>query len=158
MEMVTIPLYPVPKPRVVISRSYSGTVYAGTELTLTAAISPTSTNGVDVGVAVEVTWTRGNDVIGNSSNTAVSAVSGSDSIYTASLSFSPITTANGGAITATVRISPTSPSPYIQTSTASYSDMLAVQGMYVVYCAVNSLFLFLILSPASSECDCIGSE
>ena len=133
-------------------------MYAGTELTLTAAISPTSTNGVDVGVAVEVTWTRGNDVIGNSSNTAVSAVSGSDSIYTASLSFSPITTANGGAITATVRISPTSPSPYIQTSTASYSDMLAVQGMYVVYCAVNSLFLFLILSPASSECDCIGSE
>ena len=81
---------------IVIRRSHNDTVYIGTQLTLTAHISLSDVNSVDV------TWTRGNDVIANDSHTIVSVVSGSGSSYMSSLSLSPVTSYDGGPITATV--------------------------------------------------------
>ena len=81
---------------IVIRRSHNDTVYIGTQLTLTAHISLSDVNSVDV------TWTRGNDVIANDSHTIVSVVSGSGSSYMSYLSLSPVTSYDGGPITATV--------------------------------------------------------
>ena len=82
---------------IVIRRSHNDTVYIGTQLTLTAHISLSDVNSVDV------TWTRGNDVIANDSHTIVSVVSASGSTsYMSSLSLSPVTSYDGGPITATV--------------------------------------------------------
>ena len=104
---------------VVISRSHNDTVYIGTQLTLTAHISLGGVNSVDV------TWTRGNDVIVNESHTIVSVVSGSGSSYMSSLSFSPITSCDGGPITATVTATVTATSLAVN---ASDTHILRVTG------------------------------
>ena len=103
-----------------ISRSHNDTVYIGTQLTLTSHIS---VSGVDDIISVEISWTRGNDVIVNDSHTTVSAVSGNSSRYSASLSFSPVTTADGGPMIVIVTI--TSP---LQNVTIFDTHILKVTG------------------------------
>ena len=103
-----------------ISRSHNDTVYIGTQLTLTSHIS---VSGVDDIISVEISWTRGNDVIVNDFHTTVSGVSGNSSRYSASLSFSPVTTADGGPIIVIVTI--TSP---LQNVTISETYILKVTG------------------------------
>ena len=105
---------------IVIRRSHNDTVYIGTQLTLTAHISLSDVNSVDV------TWTRGNDVIANDSHTIVSVVSASGSTtYMSSLSLSPVTSYDGGPITATVTATVTATSLVV---TASDTHILMVSG------------------------------
>ena len=108
---------------IVIRRSHNDTVYIGTQLTLTAHISLSDVNSVDV------TWTRGNDVIANDSHTIVSVVSGSGSSYMSSLSLSPVTSYDGGPITATVTATVTATSPVV---TASDTHILMVTGTVAI--------------------------
>ena len=83
-----------------------------------------SVSGVDDNIiSVKISWTRGNDVIVNDSHTTVSGVSGNSSRYSASLSFSPVTTADGGPIIVIVTI--TSP---LQNVTISDTHILEVTG------------------------------
>ena len=103
-----------------ISRSHNDTVYIGTQLTLTSHISA---GGVDDIISVEISWTRGNDVIVNDSHTTVSGVSGNSSRYSASLSFSPVTTADGGPIIVIVTIT-----NLLRTVTISDTHILEVTG------------------------------
>ena len=77
-------------------------MYAGTKFTLSVDISLRS---VTVNTTLNVTWSRGNDVIANDSRTTVSDVSGSGDSYTASLTYSPITTSDSSTITATIFLS-----------------------------------------------------
>ena len=112
---------------VVIRRSHNHTVYIGTQLSLTSHIS--LSDGVNEVSSVDITWTRGNDIIVNNSHTVVSVVSGSGSSYTSSLSFSPVTSSDGGPITATVTVVASS----TRTVTTSDTHILMVTGMYSNY-------------------------
>ena len=127
--MLTPFFFTVPKPLVVLSRSHTGTVYVGTQLTLTAHISLSDVSGRNI--SVDINWSRDGDVILNNSHTTVSVVGGSGTSYTAWLSLSPVTTADSGSITATVTVSPTTPSPYILSSaTTSVTDnFLQIAGI-----------------------------
>ena len=111
-----------------ITRSHSGSVYAGTELILSADISYSELQqrAVDVDISLDVRWTRDNDVI--TSDSAVTAVGNN---YTASLSYSPIATSDSGQISVTVR--PSHDSLYMQSVTASESTQLDVEGMRYDY-------------------------
>ena len=122
--------FAVPQPTVVITRSRSGTVYAGTEFTLTASITFTDDDvrAVDVDIALDISWTRGSNVIISDTRITVSGVSGSDTSYTASLTFSPITTDDTGSYTASVTVRPTTASQYIQTVTVTDTEIVAVEG------------------------------
>ena len=82
-------------------RSHTDTVYAGTKFTLSVDISLRS---MRVKATLNVTWSRGNDVIVNDTRIAVSAVSGSGGNYTASHTYSPITISDSGRITATISL------------------------------------------------------
>ena len=121
----------VPQPTVVITRSRSGIVYAGTEFTLTASITFTDDDvrAVDVDLTLDISWTRGSDVIISDTRITVSGVSGSDTSYTASLTFSPITTDDTGSYTASVTVRPMTLSQYIQTVTVTDTKMVTVMGM-----------------------------
>ena len=88
----------------------SGSIYAGTEFVLTADIFLSGVNG---DISLDITWSRGNDVIENDNHTTVSAVSGSGDSYTASVIYSPITISDSGNITANVSISDESMNTYI---------------------------------------------
>ena len=116
------------QPDMAIGRSYSDTVHAGTEFTLTSNISFTDVSGVDVEISLDARWTRGSDVIVNDTHTTVSGVSGSGTSYTASLSFSSITTSDSGQYTATVTVRPTTTSQYVETVTANDSTWVTVEG------------------------------
>ena len=121
----------VPQPTVVIMRSRSGIVYAGTEFILTASITFTDDDvrGVDVDLTLDISWTRGSDVIISDTRITVSDVSGSDTSYTASLTFSPITTDDTASYTASVTVRPTTASQYIQKAMAFKTGMVDVMGM-----------------------------
>ena len=113
-----------------ITRSRSGPVYAGTEFVLTADIS---LNGVHVN-RLNITWNKGNDVIASNTRTTVSPVSGSADSYTASLTYSPITTSDGGNITATVSPSAADESTHLNISTVTNTVMLTVEGVLLPFC------------------------
>ena len=114
----------------VIRRSHIGTVYAGTEFTLISDISFSDVSGVDVEMSLDILWTKGSDVIVNDSRTTVSGVSGSGTSYTASLSFSPITTSDSGQFTANVTVRLNLTSQYVQRVTsAADDDFVTVEGM-----------------------------
>ena len=122
-------------------RSRSGTVYAGTEFTLTSDISFTGESGVDVEISLDIVWTRNSAVIASDSRTTVSDVSGSGTSYTASLSFPPIAISDSGQFIATVTVSPTTTSQYIQSVTATAdTEIVTVAGMR------NEMVLFVRLS------------
>ena len=116
----------VSQPRVAITRSHSGSVYAGTELILSADISYSELQQrtVDVDISLDVRWTRDSDVI--TSDSMVSTV-GDD--YTASLTYSPIATSDSGQISVTVTVRPSHDSLYVQSVTANDSTRLDVEGM-----------------------------
>ena len=121
----------VPQPTVVITRSRNGIVYAGTEFTLTASITFTDDDvrGVDVDLTLDISWTRGSDVIISDTRITVSGVSGSDTSYTTSLTFSPITTNDTGIYTTTVTVRPTTTSQYIQNVTVTDTERVDIMGM-----------------------------
>ena len=96
---------------------------------LTAAIS---LNGVHVN-RLNITWNKGNDVIASNTRTIVSPVSGSGDSYTASLTYSPITTSDGGNITATVSPSAADES-HLNISTVTNTVMLTVEGVLLPFC------------------------
>ena len=123
-------VHTVPELTMVIRRSYNGTVYAGTEFTLISDISFSDVSGVDVWISLDILWTRGSDVIVNGSRTTVSGVSGSGTSYTASLSFSPMTTSDSGQLTANVTVRLNLTSQYVQSVTsAADNDFVTVEGM-----------------------------
>ena len=108
----------VPQPTVVITRSHNDTVYVGTELILTASITFNDLTGIDVPLTVDIIWTRDDDDITSDTHITVSDVSGSSNTsYIATLIYSPITTDDSGMITATVTVTPSEISQYIQTAT-----------------------------------------
>ena len=126
---------------VVIRRSHNDTVYIGTQLSLTSHIS--TTGGVNEVVSVDITWTRGSDVIVNNSPTLVSVVSGSGSRYTSSLSFSPVTSSDGGPITATATVV----TSFAHTVTASDTHILMVTGIQDVFNGFSNIALLMFQSP-----------
>ena len=83
-----------------IHRNHRDTVYVGTKFTLSVDISLRS---VRVNT-LNVTWLRGNYTIASDTRTTVSAVSGSEKSYTASLTYSPITISDSGQITANISV------------------------------------------------------
>ena len=103
-------------------------MYAGTVFALSVDISFSDLSGVDVDISLDISWSRGSDVIGNDSRTTVSAVSGSGDSYTASLTYSPITTSDSGLITATVTVRATDGSMYIQSVMVNGTEMINVEG------------------------------
>ena len=103
---------------------------------LSAGISFSDLSAVDVNISLDISWNRHSDVIANDSDvmasdtrTTVSAVSGSGDNYTASLTYTPIATSDSGQVTATVTVSPSDESMYIQNVTANDTEMLTVEGM-----------------------------
>ena len=80
-------------------------------------------------ISLDISWNRGSDVIASDSLTAISPVSGSGDSYTASLTYTPIATTDGGQFTATVTVSPSDGSMFVQTVTATDTEMLTVEGM-----------------------------
>ena len=120
---------PVPQPTVSISRSRSGSIYAGTEFGLRANISFSDLSVVNVNISLDICWSTGSDVIANDNCTDISPVNGSGERYTASLTFTPIATSDGGQFTATVIVSLSDGSMYVHSLTANATEMLVVNGM-----------------------------
>ena len=79
-------------------------------------------------ISLDISWSRGNDVIVSDNHTAISPVSGSGDSYTASLTYIPIATSDGGQFTATVTVSPSDGSMFIQTATPTDTEMLTIEG------------------------------
>ena len=80
-------------------------------------------------ISLDISWSRGSDVIANDTCTVISPVSGRGDSYTASLTYTPIATSDGGQFTATVSVSPSDGSMFVQTVTATDTEMLTVDGM-----------------------------
>ena len=114
-----------------ISKSRSGPVYAGTEFVLTAHISLSGVNG---DISLDITWNKRNDVLAGDTRTTVSPVSGSGDSYTASLTYSPITTSDSGNITANVSPSAADESTHLNISTVTNTVMLTVEGLLLPFC------------------------
>ena len=122
---------PVPQPTVVIRRSRSGSIYAGNNFTLNAEISFSDSTVVDESLSLTISWSRNGDIITSNDHITISNVSDIESDYTASLTYSPIATSDSGLITATVTVSPSDDSMYIQSVTATATDSLCIQGKKV---------------------------
>ena len=84
---------------------------------------------MDVAISLDISWNRGSDVIASDIRTVISPVSGSGDSYTASLTYTPIATSDGGQFTANVTVSPPDGSMFVQTVTATDTEMLTVEGM-----------------------------
>ena len=123
---------------VTISKSRSGPVYAGTEFVLTADIS---LSGVNRYISLNITWSRGNDVIASDTRTTVSSVRGGGGRYTASLTYSPITTSDSGQITANVNLS--DESTYMNIETMTNTVMSLVHGIF--WSKINIVDIFTLL-------------
>ena len=120
---------PVPQPTVSISRSRNGSIYAGSEFELRADISFSNLSVVNVSISLNVTWSIGSDVMAGGNRTAISPVSSSGDSYSATLTYTPIATSDSGQFTATVTLRPSDGSMYVQTATATDTEMLMVKGM-----------------------------
>ena len=101
-------------------------INAGNNFTLNAEITLSDPTVVDVEILLALNWSRDDVLI---TSISVSSVSTSESGYTASLNYSPITTSDSGLITATVSVSPSDDSMYIQSVTATAVYNLSVHGM-----------------------------
>ena len=132
--------FPVPQPIIVIRRSHSGLVSAGKNFTLNTEISFSDSAVVDMSISLTICWSRDGDNITSNDHITISNVSDSESGYTASLTYSPITTSDSGLITATVTVSPSDDSMYILSVTATANDTLCIQGK-------NSFSLYLLKVP-----------
>ena len=111
-----------------ISRSRSGSVYAGTVCGLRADVSFSDSSAVDVNISLDISWSRGSDVIANDTHTVISPVSDSGDSYIASLTYTPIATSDGGQFTATVTVRPPDGIiyMYIETPGSVISDSVTV--------------------------------
>ena len=123
----------MPQPKVTISKSYSGTVYAGTELVLTLDISFNDFKRVDVNISIRIMWNRwnGNNIYNrlvNDTHTTVSGVSGSEGNFKASLTYSPITISDSGRHWAIVSIKPSDRSIHIKYLSTATNVVLNVNG------------------------------
>ena len=121
---------PVPQPQIVIRRSHSGLICAGNNFTLNAEIL---FNISAVLNGLTISWSRDGDNITSKDNITISNVSDIESGYTAALTYSPIATSDSGLITATVTVSPSDNSMYIQSMTATAADTLCIQGKNPLY-------------------------
>ena len=124
-----ITLSPVPKPMISINRSRSGSIYAGTKFELKTKICFSDLSAVDVNISLSISWSNGSDLIASNTRTAISLVISNGDNYTASLTYTPIATSDGGQFTATVTVSPSDGSIFVQTVTATDNEMLTVYGM-----------------------------
>ena len=126
----------MPDPKVTLTKSHSGTVYAGTELVLTLEISFNDLKRVDVNISISLTWNRWplniNAIsyiqLDNDTRTTVSAVSGGDSSFKASLTYSPIAISDSGRHWTNVIVQPSDKSIYIKSLLDSARVDLIVKG------------------------------
>ena len=121
-------LSPVPQPEVTINKSYSGTVYAGTELVLTVDIC---FQRVDVNISISIKWQNvyiNIKQLVNDTRTTVSGVSGSEGNFKASLTYSPITISDSGRYWATVSIKPSDKFIHIKSLSTATNVVLNVHG------------------------------
>ena len=126
----------VPELNVTLTKSHSGTVYAGTELMLTLEISLNDFERVDVNISITIKWNRwplnfnAIDYIQlvNDTRTTVSAVSGSDGSFKSSLTYSPIAISDSGRHWPTVSVKPSDESIYIKSLLDSARVDLIVKG------------------------------
>ena len=124
---------PVPQPIIMIRRSYNGLVSVGYNFTLNAEILFSNPTVVDIEMLLAISWSRGDDLMTSSDRISISNVTDGQNGYTASLTYSPIATSDSGLITATVTVSPSDDSMYIQSVTATANDTLSVEGKHLVY-------------------------
>ena len=124
---------PVPQPIILIRRSHSGLIYAGNNFTLNAEILFNISVVVNVSLSLTISWSRDGHNITSKDNITISNVSDIESGYAASLTYSPIATSDSGLITATVTVSPSDDSMYIQSVTATAADTLCIQGKNPLY-------------------------
>ena len=82
-----------------VERSYLTTLYAGTQLTLTCTV--TVTPSVNNAESVETEWS-GPDISGD--RFSETAATGSGSIYSGSLTISPLAVLDGGTYTCTATV------------------------------------------------------
>ena len=92
--------HPVPQPGVEVSLSRSGTLYAGTALTLTCTV--TLDSNVGSGESVETAWSGLQDI--PEQRYSVTGASGSGGSYTGSLTISPLADQDDGTFTCTVTV------------------------------------------------------
>lgn len=119
---------PVPRPNVIINKSRVGTVYAGTELTLTAEISFNDLSGVDVDTSWDIKWATQKYYITNGTRTKFFAIKHNRESYTASLTYTPINTSDTAWHWVIFSINPSHESTYINSARAIGSVNLTVQG------------------------------
>ena len=109
--------------------SYSGTLYAGTELSLTCSIQLNDI--IDEEVNVLNTWTRNNSAIvsENRIHSVVNRISSSN--YSAVLSFTPLDDpTDDGIYLCDIVISPNVNDTYFSNGTANNSIMIGVEGQH----------------------------
>ena len=109
-------------------RTHSCLIPVGSAFTLNAEISFSDPTVVDMSISLTISWSRDGDIITSNDHISISSVTASESGYTASLTYSPIATSDSGLITATVTVSPSDDSMYIQSVTAAATDTITVQG------------------------------
>ena len=126
----------MPDPKVTITKSHSGTVYAGTKLVLTLDIIFNDFKRVDVNISIIIKWNiwplNINAInyiqLVNDTRTTVSAVSGSEGSFKATLTYSPITISDSGRYWTTVSLKPSDKSIYIKSLLDFARVDLSVKG------------------------------
>ena len=128
-QVLLCSLPPDPPVIVLIARSHNGLVLAGTDFTLTVEIFPSDLFQVDKEILPTICWNRDDVIITSNDRISTSSVTVTENGYTASLTYSPIAISDSGLITATVTVSPSDNSMYIQSVTATATETLIVQSM-----------------------------
>ena len=95
---LSLPLSPVPPPAVSVSLNRSGTLFAGTDLTLTCTVTVDSSVNNDE--AVSTHWS-GLDHIPPERYSVTNATRGSDGSYTGTLTISPLAEEDDGTLSCT---------------------------------------------------------
>ena len=109
----------MPQPKVTLTKSHSGTVYAGKELVLTVDISFNDFKRVDVNISISIKWEKNSGTkyiqLVNDTRTTVSAVSSSEGRFKATLTYSPVAISDSGRHWIVVSIQPSDRSIHIKT-------------------------------------------
>ena len=132
----------VPQPTIVIRRNDSDLIYAGSDFTLNAEISINDPTVVDMEISLTISWSTDDNIITSNNRISISPVTLSKSGYTASLTYSPIATSDNGLITATVTVSPSDDSVYIQSVTATATHTINVEGIHCDGKCTNTITIF----------------
>ena len=123
-----------------ITRNYSGLIYAGNNFILNAEILFNISSVVNVSLSLTISWSRDGDNITSNDHITISNVSDNGRGYMASLTYSPITTSDSGLITATVTVTPSDDSMYVQSVTAIVTDTFCIQGKNPLYYISHIIF------------------